>query len=1266
MPMPPVPMRPLGLVAASATAALALSLVPISAGAATLDPVVVDGMNLDSGGDAVVNGVEREEIAPGLVHVSYERMDEQGWQQVNILKAELSPETVRMGYLTPPTVSGDGATVSELVDDAGAIAGVNLDRFDINNSNAPAGWGVQGGEVIKSGNPDAAASVVVDDAGIGHLADLLLAGSADLGDTAVPIGGINVSALGEGVALFTDRWGPFSRDRAIAAEPGVEVVLGADDMVLSVDEVVGEGELDEGTRSLVARRSSPEADALLALEVGDPVDISYSIDSGEIEVQEAGGAWHRLLRDGEIVEDDDGAVNPRTMIGFDEDGDTAYFVQLDGRSAIARGMSFPEQAQFMKDLGAHEAMNADGGGSSQMNVRVPGDAATTIANTPSDGYERHDGDGMGLFLSQPGSGELAGYRLESAAGDDLRVFPDLTRTVNAIGVDESGSSVPTPAERWEVADGDLASVADGVVTGTAPGETVLWAGSGSVEDAADLTVLGPLERITSDQSVINLEAAGSSADISLTGHDAEGFAAPIEARDVEVSNSDPDVISVEPADGGGFTVTAVGDEGAAMLEFAAGGESVQVAVSVPLELRLIDDFSDISGWTTAHDRAPTGGIAPGEGHDGDPSIRLDYDFTESTATRGRYAVAPGAAPEGDAGIDIPGRPQKLSMWVKGDGNGSLLRLQVKQADGVTNWIDGPEGPQSLHVTWEGWERVDFAVPQSFAFPLQLERIRVLETVASKQYAGSLEFSKIYAYLPPDGVEAPATRRVEDPVIVDAGATDASPLRVAVVSDAQFVARDPESHQVAGARDALREIAAADPDVMLINGDFVDEGSAEDFELARRILDEELADADFPWYYVPGNHEVMGASIDNFVDAFGDHYRSVDVEGTRIITLDSATGTLGDVFPQMQMLRERLDDAAEDPAVTGVLVFSHMPSNDPLPTAQSQLSDRNEAALLDDWMQDFRSESGKSIALVSGHIGAFDASSSEGVPTVIGGNSGKGPASTPGAGGFTGWTMLGVDPAQGEWAEADGRWLSAETRPRVDEGGLEIEAPTTLAVGEDGDVSGLFAQDYAFEGRDVPVAWPVSHRWGGDGVHVGAAGDAPSDATVAIDPDTRRITALRAGVAELELTVNDATATVEIEVEGGAGEEPGDDSGAEDAGEGSAEDAGADEPAAEDGDAETGEAGESADAGAGDDAGEPGSADDGAGAGEGSAEDAGADEPGTEAGGGQEPGDASDDGASDDDLAATGAEQSIAPIVLAALMVAGGILLVVSRRRAARR
>lgn len=1110
---------------------------PATAQAETTKTITVAGMDLNDGGNAVINDLETQQVAPGLLHVSYERLDAAGWQQIDILKAQLSNQTVKVKYLSPETVAGEGTTVTDLIDRNHAIAGVNLDRFDINNSYAAAGWGVSDGKILKSGNDDAHASIGVDSSGLGTLVDLALEGSATLPDgTKLSVDGINADNVwGEGVVLYNSHWGSYTRDRLFgkAAAGGIEVWLNSDGVVTKGPQPTAgdEGAIPEGSQVLAAFSDRAAGVSLSKLAVGDQISVDYGIKDS-VDVTEAGGAWHDLIRDGQPVSVPDEVyytgVNPRTMIGFGKDRSVAYFVVVDGRQGNAKGMAFNQEQELLSDLGAWDAINADGGGSSQLNTRRAGDTKTTVENSPSDGYERSDGDGMGFVLAQPSSGELLSFAVSPTATDDdaLRVFPGTHRSLKAAGYDESGSAVSGSPTTWTSSDSGVATVSSGVVEGRVEGQTSITARKGVATGKAKIEVLGELTKLEASQNVVNLEKQDASQVISFTGYDAQGFRAPIELSDLTIDNSNPGVFEVKSTDDGRIAITAKGENGTGVIGFTHAGHTAQVAVAVPLEIKTIDDFTNVSGWFAAHDRAPGCNLEPGEGHDGAASIRLNYDFTQSTATRGCYGVAPGAVQGTLSGIDIPGRPQKLSVWIKGDGKGALLRLQVMQANGVTNWIDGPGGSQSLHVTWEGWQRVDFSVPSTFSFPLKFQRIRALETVAAKQYTGSLEFSQIFAYLPPDGTTAPQVETFDDPTLVAAGSTDDSPLRVAVISDAQFVARDPESGAVKGARDALQEIVAAKPDVLIINGDFVDEASTADFDLAKSILNEELAGVSFPWYYLPGNHEVMGGPISNFESAFGNTWRNFDLKHTRFIGLNSSSGKLQTYFDQVKMLRKQLDEAAEDPAVSGVLVFTHMPIDDPLPTKGSQLTDRVEAAMLQDWLTEFRADSGKSIAAVNGHVGVFHTSSVDGVPTIINGNSGKAPASTVADGGFTGWTMLGIDPAQGKWGSADAAWISDEVKTRVDS--LIVSAPVAaLNPGDLVDLKPTIVQDDA---REVPVEWPVSYRWtGSSAVFIGAADKAPATAAVAIDPKTSVLTALRQGEGSATLVVNDASTQVKVSV-----------------------------------------------------------------------------------------------------------------------------------------
>lgn len=130
--------------------------------------------------------------------------------------------------------------------------------------------------------------------------------------------------------------------------------------------------------------------------------------------------------------------NPRTAVGLSQDGKTLIVVVIDGRSTRSVGMSLPEEAALMVNLGAWRALNLDGGGSSAMFVGAEGG----VVNVPSDGTERKVGNHLGIAISAAPSVD-AGVPVAPDAGVDAPPSPDA-----AAGID--AATVPPPA-----ADSDL-------------------------------------------------------------------------------------------------------------------------------------------------------------------------------------------------------------------------------------------------------------------------------------------------------------------------------------------------------------------------------------------------------------------------------------------------------------------------------------------------------------------------------------------------------------------------------------------------------------------------------------------------------------------------------------------------------------------------------------------------------------------------------------------------------------------------------------------
>lgn len=112
------------------------------------------------------------------------------------------------------------------------------------------------------------------------------------------------------------------------------------------------------------------------------------------DIREGWGGFFRILRNGDVLPKNDDRLNPLTGYGTDRTGRFLWLVVVDGRQpGISEGMTSRELAEFMQQLGATEAIQMDGGGSSIMAARTAnGDLA--VLNSPSDRF-------MGVSFIRP-------------------------------------------------------------------------------------------------------------------------------------------------------------------------------------------------------------------------------------------------------------------------------------------------------------------------------------------------------------------------------------------------------------------------------------------------------------------------------------------------------------------------------------------------------------------------------------------------------------------------------------------------------------------------------------------------------------------------------------------------------------------------------------------------------------------------------------------------------------------------------------------------
>ena len=333
-----------------------------------------------------------EQLAPGVRYTAFTQHDARGPVRAHLISVDLDQKGVALDVVNPGKVAST-ATVKTLARKRGAVAAVNGDFFDIGRSGAPLG-------VTRSprrGLLNARAS------GWNQAFYLTRKGRPQFGD--VPLIGeikqrpqadvTNLNShlvLPGGIGIYTDRWG---------SSPGYSVTQGQTKNVRQV--VVRGGRVVSNRGKLTPGR---KIDGLVLVGRGEGAKQLRKLRNGAARV-----TWQLkgrprlvvtgsklLVDDGKVAVTDDAEMHPRTAVGIDRDTGEVLLLVVDGRSASSRGYTMLELARLMVDLGADEALNLDGGGSSTMlGKRGKGYRAL---NDPSDGRLRQVANALTVSYSR--------------------------------------------------------------------------------------------------------------------------------------------------------------------------------------------------------------------------------------------------------------------------------------------------------------------------------------------------------------------------------------------------------------------------------------------------------------------------------------------------------------------------------------------------------------------------------------------------------------------------------------------------------------------------------------------------------------------------------------------------------------------------------------------------------------------------------------------------------------------------------------------------
>jgi hypothetical protein len=287
------------------------------------------------------------------------------------------------------------------------LAAVNADFFNFTPPGVSEGPQVSDGRVLKSEDRNRAAradTVLRDQPVFGvaangrpFFADAHLDGGARVAKGAtLTLLRVNRAANSDSLTLYDSFMGDTTpsdsgvtelvlrtvRAAAMAGDTAVAVVANIDSAFAGV-RIPSDG----GVLALPSRmaRSGGDAASGGALAVGDTVRWWLPFSGAPPRVRELVGGYPMLLRDGRRVFENTPAIisgfsvtqHPRTAVATLADG-SLILMAVDGRSDASKGMSLTQLTDFLASLGAVNALNLDGGGSTVMLVR------DSIVNHPTD------------------------------------------------------------------------------------------------------------------------------------------------------------------------------------------------------------------------------------------------------------------------------------------------------------------------------------------------------------------------------------------------------------------------------------------------------------------------------------------------------------------------------------------------------------------------------------------------------------------------------------------------------------------------------------------------------------------------------------------------------------------------------------------------------------------------------------------------------------------------------------------------------------------
>jgi len=522
---------------------------------------------------------------------------------------------------------------------------------------------------------------------------------------------------------------------------GTELTLKAIDPWIvngEVRTVVVSKSVNEGNSSLtdstfVLSGHGAGATTLNAVSTGDTLTINHKVSPATDALREAVGGSAKFLNDG-VNQGNWPERHPRSALGFNADTTKFYLVTVDGRQSTSAGMTLTELGDFMLGIGAHNALNLDGGGSTTLVVH------NEVANSPSDGAgERSVANALMLVSNKQRTGSLQRLNIDPSI---KKIYRDQSFTYKVEGTDENYFPVNLNTEEltFSLSEGFDAEISNtGLFTaGNSPDTGYVYVEYNGYKDSSLVEIKGimsfnlyPEEAVTDD----NLDLV-----FFNRSYDSDGISQSVSNANVNWEVEDENIGTIE---GGVFKGLAEGVTNV-IGTFDGVSDTSQVEVQIGSGITQIEDFESIEGITLDGENIDmaNSSISTTESifSEGEKALKIDYQFTyEGTPSTWAYVrtnIPVFGVPDT---IIIDGRTdgkQHLIDAILTDDNGEEFTIRLKRYADNTDF-------EEYYLSMGNVQATDpFS---SYYYPITITGIGIKlksEQQTGETYSGSIYFDNM--------------------------------------------------------------------------------------------------------------------------------------------------------------------------------------------------------------------------------------------------------------------------------------------------------------------------------------------------------------------------------------------------------------------------------------------------------------------------------------------------------------------------------------------